>query len=201
MATLLLSLLLGYLLGAIPSAAIVARWQGRQIFEVGSGNMGALNTARHLGVGWGLLVLALDIGKGALASCLAALLTADSSWSLAASYAAGVGAVAGHAWSVFVGFRGGKALATAFGVALMLIPLGGLAALVLGTTLLLLLRRSSLATVITALLYPPTVLAVSFHTGATPETTLAAVLSASLMAAVVIIKQLPSLRRTAPPRL
>ncbi|MBS3933235.1 MAG: glycerol-3-phosphate acyltransferase [Truepera sp.] len=200
MATLLLSLLLGYLLGAIPSAAIVARWQGRQIFEVGSGNMGAINTARHLGVGWGLLVLAVDIGKGALATYLAALLTADSPWSLAASYAAGVGAVAGHAWSVFVGFRGGKALATAFGVALILMPLGGLAALVLGTALLLLLRRSSLATVITALLYPLLIWAVS-STGATPETTLTAVLSTSLITAVVIIKQLPSLRRTAPHRL
>jgi glycerol-3-phosphate acyltransferase PlsY len=199
MATLLLSLLLGYLLGAVPSAAIVARRQGRQIFEVGSGNMGAINTARHLGVGWGLLVLAVDIGKGALATYLAALLTADSPWSLAASYAAGVGAVAGHAWSVFVGFRGGKSLATAFGVALTLIPLGGLAALVVGTALLLLLRRSSLATVITALLYPLLIWAVS-ATGATPEATLTAVLSASFMAAVVIIKQLPSLRRTAPTR-
>ncbi|MBS3966745.1 MAG: glycerol-3-phosphate acyltransferase [Truepera sp.] len=197
MVTLLLSLLLGYLLGAVPSAAIVAHWQGRQIFEVGSGNMGATNTARHLGVGWGLLVLAVDIGKGALATYLAALLTADSPWSLAASYAAGVGAVAGHAWSVFVGFRGGKALATAFGVALVLMPLGGLAALAVGAALLLLLRRSSLATVITALLYPLLTWAVSLHTGATVEATLAA----SLMATVVIIKQLPSLRRTAPTRL
>lgn len=200
MATLLLSLLLGYLLGAVPSAAIVARRQGRQIFEVGSGNMGAINTARHLGIGWGLLVLAVDIGKGALATYLAALLTADSPWSLAASYAAGVGAVAGHAWSVFVGFRGGKSLATAFGVALTLIPLGGLAALVVGTALLLLLRRSSLATVITALLYPLLIWAVS-ATGATPETALTAVLSAGFVAAVVIIKQLPSLRRTVPTRL
>lgn len=195
MATLLLSLLLGYLLGAIPSAAIAARLKGRQIFEIGSGNMGAINTARYLGVGWGLLVLAADIGKGALAT----LLTADSC-SFAASYAAGVGAVSGHAWSVFVGFRGGKALATAFGVALMLIPLGGLAALVLGTALLLLLRRSNLATVITALLYPPIVWALSLYAGATPEATLATVLSASLIAAIVIIKQLPSLRRTAPHR-
>jgi hypothetical protein len=68
-----------------------------------------------------------------------------------------------------------------------------------GTALLLLLRRSNLATVITALLYPLLIWAVS-ATGATPEATLTAVLSASLMAAVVIIKQLPSLRRIAPHR-
>jgi glycerol-3-phosphate acyltransferase PlsY len=191
----LLSVLLGYVLGAIPSAALAARLKGRQIFEVGSGNMGAMNTARNLGLALGIAVLIVDIGKGALASYLAML----APWPMAAGYAAGVGAVVGHAWSIFVGFRGGKALATAFGVSLPLYPLGGLAALALLLTLIVLLRRHNLAATVTAALYPLIVWLVSLGTGAAPGAVLAATLSAALMAAVVIIKHLPALRRPEQP--
>ncbi len=141
--------LLGYLIGGLPSAALVARLKGKRIFEVGSGNMGAMNTARNLGWGLGVLVLIMDVAKGAAAGALGLALGGEM-----AGVVAGCGAVAGHAWSPFVGFRGGKALSTALGVALPVYPLVGLGGLVLLVTFMLLFRRTPLAPVFAIALYP-----------------------------------------------
>src|SRR5690606_17201736 len=70
----LVALAAGYLLGALPTAYLVAKARGVNVFAVGSGSMGAMNTARNLGVGAGLLVLAVDVGKGALATYLGTLM-------------------------------------------------------------------------------------------------------------------------------
>lgn len=149
---------IGYLLGGFPSAALAARLRGRRIFEVGSGNMGAMNTARNLGFGWGLAVLASDIAKGSLAALaglgMGAAVGAPVEAGTALALVAGVGAVAGHAWSPYVGFRGGKALATAFGVTLPVAPAAGLAGLALIVALVLMLRRATLATMLTLIPYP-----------------------------------------------
>ena len=120
------SLLLGYLVGSLPSAALAARFRRQDIFKVGSSSMGAMNTARHLGWGLGVLVLVLDLGKGALASGVGLWLGALGGEPLLASLAAGIGAIVGHLWSVWVGFRGGKGLSTTLGVTLPVYPLGGL---------------------------------------------------------------------------
>lgn len=212
------ALALGYFIGSFPSAALVARMMGRNIFEVGSGNMGAMNTARHLGWLPGVAVLALDIGKGALAVSLTAVLaqvavgTADtvaptgdptvavgSAAVLAAMpLAAGVGAVSGHAWSVFTGFRGGKALATALGVALPVYPLGGLYAVLLMIALMLLTRRTTLSALITMTAYPAVVGAALHRAGVDTEQIFAVVTSVVLISAIVIYKHLrtETLRRT-----
>ena len=145
--------LLGYLVGGLPSAALVARVKGKRIFEVGSGNMGAMNTARNLGWGLGVLVLVMDLVKGAAAALLGLALGGEAA-GLTAGVAAGCGAVAGHAWSPFVSFRGGKALSTALGVALPTYPLVGLGGLVLLVTFMLLFRRTPLAPVFAIALYP-----------------------------------------------
>lgn len=148
----------GYLLGGFPTAALIARSRGRRIFEVGSGNMGAMNTARNLGFGMGLVVLAIDIAKGALAAWvglgMGGVLGTGSGTGTVLALTAGVGAVVGHAWSPYVGLRGGKALATAFGVTLPVAPWAGLATLTLLVALVLILRRATLATMITLVLYP-----------------------------------------------
>lgn len=155
---LLVALAVGYLLGGFPTAALVARVRGRRIFDVGSGNMGAMNTARNLGFALGLVVLVVDIAKGALAAWLGfamgAVLGAGDGVRLALALTAGVAAVAGHAWSPFVGFRGGKALATAFGAALPVSPWGALAGLACIVGLVLLLRRAGPATMLTMVAYP-----------------------------------------------
>ncbi len=174
MLTLFAALAAGYVLGAIPTAALAARIKGRRIFDVGSGNMGAMNTGRNLGWGLGVFVLLVDVGKGALATVLgqaiARVAEVPPGAALGVALAAGAGAVAGHAWSVYVGFRGGKGLATLFGASLPLYPWGGVAGIVLVLSLLLLTRRWVLATVVTLALYPLVVALVALRTGATLDT-------------------------------
>ena len=149
-----LSLLAGYLVGSLPSAALVARLKRQNIFEVGSSSMGAMNTARNLGWALGSLVLLLDLGKGALASSIGLGLGALGGDPLVTPLVAGVGAIVGHLWSVWVGFRGGKGLATTLGVTLPVYPLGGLYGLAALLVFIAISRRVTLATFLTALVYP-----------------------------------------------
>jgi acyl phosphate:glycerol-3-phosphate acyltransferase len=148
-----LALILGYLVGSFPSAYLIARLKKRDIFTVGSGNMGAMNTARNLGMGLGVIVLLLDITKGALASYLGLLLTPAPADSLLPAFSAGLGAVLGHAWSLYLGFRGGKALATAFGVALPLYPLTALTSLIVLVLLIALFKRVALSSVLVTFIH------------------------------------------------
>jgi len=114
-----------YLLGSIPTAYLIARTKGVNIFEVGSGNMGATNVMRALGFGWGILVWACDSFKGIIAIFLATLLLPDNV-ATATAIAATV-AVIGHNWSLFAllftgTLRGGKGAAIWFGTMLVMAP-------------------------------------------------------------------------------
>ncbi len=194
MLTLAAALAVGYLLGAIPSAALAARLRGRRIFEVGSGNMGAMNTARNLGFGLGVAVFLADVGKGAAATA-AALAMADvvgltDGQRLTAALVAGVGAVVGHGWSVFAGWRGGKALATIFGASLPLYPWGGLAGLALIVALTLLTRRATVAAIVTLVAYPWLVGLTALRTGAPLETVFALFTGVVPLALVSLVKHL-----------
>jgi glycerol-3-phosphate acyltransferase PlsY len=190
---------LGYLIGSLPSAVWLARLKGKAIFDVGSRSMGAMNTARNVGWTVGVLVLVIDTGKGALAASLAQHMASLGGLSglsvLALPLAAGVGAVAGHAWSIFVGFKGGKALATSFGVALPVYPLAALYTLILLVGLILLLRRVVLASVVTALSYPFVVAATLWRQGHSQDTIFAILTSVIVIATIVLIKHLPNLRQ------
>ncbi len=178
------SLAAGYLIGSVPSAALVARFKRQDIFAVGSSSMGAMNTARNLGWALGALVLLLDLGKGALASFVGLQLGAFAGDPLYTALVAGVGAVLGHLWSVWVGFRGGKGLATTLGVALPVYPLGGLYGLVTLLVLIALSRRVTFSTFVTALVYPLCVyLGVASTTNRTTVT-----LGATLIALLVALK-------------
>ncbi|MEJ2287544.1 MAG: glycerol-3-phosphate acyltransferase [Deinococcales bacterium] len=196
------ALVAGYLLGSLPFAAWIARLRGAVIFEVGSGNMGAMNTARNLGLGLGALVLALDAAKGALATAVGLALAGFAApptgvaAALTAPLAAGLGAILGHAFSLYAGFRGGKGLATALGVALPLYPLGGAA----GTALLIVLtlamrRRSGVAAVITVVLYPGLVALVLLLRGEDAARALAIAIGVTSMAVVVLYKHYAAYRR------
>ncbi len=102
-----------YLLGSIPTAYIIGRLRKKtDIREVGSRNMGAMNTFYEVGFIWGIIVLAVDIGKGTASMAIASALNVPEPVYLAA----GIVAVLGHAFPVFLGFRGGKGGATAIGV-------------------------------------------------------------------------------------
>jgi len=116
-----LILILAYLLGAIPTGYWLGlRWKGVDVRKQGSGNLGATNVFRVLGKGPGIVTLVVDILKGYIPVALAQHAAgADSLWAIAA----GALAILGHTTSPFVGFRGGKGVATSAGVFAALLPL------------------------------------------------------------------------------
>lgn len=124
----LLVMLLAYLFGSIPAGAWVARYYGVDIQKVGSGNTGATNIQRTLGNWPAALVAAFDVFKGGIAVLVARIAGIDGPLLGGVALAA----VLGHNYSVFLGFRGGKGVATGFGtllfldavVALCLLPIG-----------------------------------------------------------------------------
>lgn len=156
MFTIFIFIALGYLLGSFPSAAVLAKLFRKDIFTTGSGNMGSMNTLRNVGVLPGVLVLVLDIGKGALATFLALWLTtlAYGEPNLIAALAALIGAVLGHAYSIYVRFKGGKALAVTFGTTLPLFPTVGVYALLLLVAMILITKRVELSSVLTVIAIP-----------------------------------------------
>ena len=114
-----LAIIIGYILGSIPFAYIIARLKkGVDIREVGGGNVGALNTYREIGPVYGLGVLAADILKGVLAVYVAKWLDIPLTWVCVAGFAA----VVGHNWPVFIRFKGGMGAATVIGVLVALTP-------------------------------------------------------------------------------
>jgi glycerol-3-phosphate acyltransferase PlsY len=118
--------LIAYLVGSIPFGVVLARLAGGvDIRKVGSGNIGATNVARVLGAKFGLMVLVLDCLKGALPTALLPVLLAPSSGegSVHLAVVSGVAAIVGHMFPCWIGFRGGKGVATALGVAIVLAPI------------------------------------------------------------------------------
>lgn len=175
MTELLPLLLLAYLLGSLPFSAWIARSQGVDLREVGSGNVGATNVLRALGPRWGALALALDAGKGALAIWLGAS-RGLADWSL---LAVGFAAILGHVFSFLLGFRGGKGVATSLGVFLALEPLGGLIALAVFAATVALTRWVSLGSLLGGLTLVGVLVV---RKGPTAPTTLFALLAWVLLA-------------------
>ena len=128
---LFLALLLGYLLGSIPIAALVTRRHQLDIFSIGSGQPGAANVFLNVGRRSGVLVSAGDAAKGALSVIVASRLGVEEGWVLLPTAAA----IAGHWRSIFTRFRGGDGLATLLGATIALLPLHGTFAVVIGIAL------------------------------------------------------------------
>ncbi|MGD8396714.1 MAG: glycerol-3-phosphate 1-O-acyltransferase PlsY [Candidatus Eiseniibacteriota bacterium] len=139
-----------FLCGSVPSALLVARRHGVDLRRVGSGNPGATNVYRTLGPRWGLLVLAADIGKGVLAVVLMRVAGAPPGWWLVAAAAA----ILGHIVSPFMGFRGGKGVATGGGAVLALAPGSGLVVLAVFAVTLAATRMVSAGSMLAALALP-----------------------------------------------
>ena len=113
-----LLIIAGFLAGSVPFGVIVAKQRGVDIRAQGSGNIGATNVARVLGLADGLLVLLLDAGKGGLITLVAMRVDGDP-WVIAAT---GFASVLGHCFSPFLGWKGGKGVATALGVFVVTAP-------------------------------------------------------------------------------
>ena len=126
----ILSVIIGYLLGSIPTAYIVSRIrEGIDIRNVGSGNMGGANVMREIGTHEGVFVGLFDIAKGAGAILIARALNISELW----VFGAGFAALVGHNFPVFAGFRGGRGSTTVIGIFLVLAPLSMLVTLVIIT--------------------------------------------------------------------
>jgi len=129
---LILIILLSYLAGSIPTAVIISKkFFGFDIREKGSGNMGSTNAFRLLGWKWGLTVQIVDILKGVFAVVVIANLLGDGISFLSidffhdktiVQFIAGMAAVCGHIWSMFVGFKGGKGINTTMGMLISIAP-------------------------------------------------------------------------------
>ena len=119
--------LLAYLLGSVPFGLLVARARGVDIRAVGSRNIGATNVFRCVGKPWGILTFVLDFLKGlvgaSLIPCLASRLIAEEGTSAPTlALVGGAAAVIGHTWPIFAGFKGGKGVATGFGMLVAITP-------------------------------------------------------------------------------
>jgi glycerol-3-phosphate acyltransferase PlsY len=122
----MLSIIVGYLLGSIPTAYIVSRLRkGIDIRNIGSRNMGGANVMREIGAREGVFVGLIDIAKGAGAILVAQALNVSELW----VFGAGFAALVGHNFPVFAGFRGGRGSATIIGIFLVLAPKAILVAL------------------------------------------------------------------------
>jgi glycerol-3-phosphate acyltransferase PlsY len=138
-----------YLLGAVPSSYLAGRWaRGIDLREHGSGNLGATNTFRVLGARVAAPVMVFDVLKGFLPVAL--FPRWDGRTALAWTLAYGAAAILGHVFPVYMGFRGGKGVATATGVFLALAPVAVLPAIAVWLLVLAAARMVSLASITAA---------------------------------------------------
>lgn len=143
----------GYLIGSISFAQIFAKVRGVNLREVGSGNPGATNAGRAMGRRTGVIVALLDIAKGFIPAALAAWWFGDLF-----GVVAGGAAVLGHVTSPWLGFKGGKGVATAGGVVLALRPLWAIPVIVVFVIVYALTKRMGVASVAGAAMLIPSAL-------------------------------------------
>jgi len=172
----LLGILIAYLLGAIPFGYLLTRFvTGKDVRSEGSGNIGATNVMRSAGRAAGIATLVLDMAKGYAAVWIAGWLTDGSSgWMADAALAVMVG----HAFPIFLGFKGGKAVATFFGAFLCLTPIPALAAMIVFVITVTVTRYISAGSVLAAATFP---LAVWLIQHATLNEVIVAVIAAGIV--------------------
>ncbi len=189
---------LGYLLGSFPSGYVAGRTAGVDIRMHGSGNIGATNVLRVLGKRFGYPVFLVDFGKGVAAVLLAGHITTASGTDqraveLAATLA-GIFAVIGHSFPVWLKFRGGKGVATSIGVLFALLPVAGAVVCLVWLATFEIGRYVSLASVVAAVALPIAVAAMFFlHRLQTPVLVYCSV----GLAALIVIRHRSNLARLA----
>ena len=201
----LLLLAAGYLIGGIPFGLLIARAKGVDIFKVGSGNIGATNVGRVLGRRFFYFCFALDVIKGLVPTLGFGILTGaidsetrtagDLWWWLAAMIAP----VLGHMFSPYIGFRGGKGVATGLGSLAGVIPVltvPGLTGLGIYLAAVKVTRFVGVSSCLAALSLPATTAALWLTGVAIWQSAGPAVLVTALLAAVVVIKHRGNLTRT-----
>jgi len=166
----IVAFLLAYLAGSVPSAVWAGKlFRGIDVREHGSGNAGATNTVRVLGWKTGIPVLLFDLLKGWLAASLPVFLNAapaESDQMMILKIACGMAAIVGHVFPLFAGFRGGKGVATTFGVLFALNPWLTLTCAAIFLAVLLISGYVSLGSIIAVAMFPVLLVTV-FHTTST----------------------------------
>ena len=151
---LIVAVTLSYLLGSVSGSLLIGRLRGVDIRRAGSGNAGGTNAFRTQGWRFALGVVAIDVGKGALAAWLGMHVAAAAPAPLDTAHAQGAlcgfAAVVGHCWPLFFGFRGGKGAATAVGAVLVLAPVFVLPMIAVWALVLIATGYVGLATMIAA---------------------------------------------------
>lgn len=191
-------LIASYLIGAIPFGVLIGRLKGKDIRKQGSGNIGSTNAVRVLGKKLGLLSAFCDIFKGAVIILIVYLLEALNIWynpfvingdSLYALY--GLAAIIGHCFSIYLKFKGGKAVATSLGVLIVVMPLTAVAALI-GFAIVLYLTGyvslSSTAATLSAFLTAWLVYGLIYNV-------YFSCIVISLFALIIIVKHIPNYKR------
>jgi glycerol-3-phosphate acyltransferase PlsY len=153
------AVVVAYLLGSLPFAFLIARSAGKDLRTIGSGNIGATNLARAVGRKWGYFCFALDVLKGLVPVALVRVLVGASNTPVLLSLwlTVGIAAILGHVFPVYLRFKGGKGVATSFGVALGLWPyftLCALVALMVWVVVVRIWRYVSLASISAAVVFP-----------------------------------------------
>jgi glycerol-3-phosphate acyltransferase PlsY len=172
----LLAILIAYLLGAIPFGYLLTKFTtGKDVRSQGSGNIGATNVLRAAGRGAAIATLVLDIAKGFAAVWIAGMLTDQSpGWMADAALAV----MAGHAFPIFLGFKGGKAVATFVGAFLYLTPVPMLAALIVFVITVAVTGYISAGSILAAATFP---LGLWLIQHPTPNELIAAVIAAGIV--------------------
>lgn len=173
---------IGYVLGTFPTAVLVGRREGFDPTATGSGNPGASNAARVGGMRAGAAVLLGDAGKGIVAAGLGYLVDGRT-----LGWVAGAAAVAGHLWPVTRGFRGGKGVATAGGVAIVCAPVAAAVLAVLFAVLVKATGKAAIGSIVLAALLPFAVAALGQRA---PEVVLAAAIGV-----VVVVRHRSNISR------
>ena len=190
------SVLIGFLLGGIPSGLLVGRARGVDLRTAGSKNIGATNAFRVLGAPWGALVFVMDAAKGFAASLIPRIATGTSLGTvppdlLVPTLAAGIAAILGHVFSPWLGFKGGRGVATSLGVFLGILPKPTLLAFGLWIVLVAISRRVSVGSIGAAIAYP---FLVAWAAAGDPQRGVLIVVSA-VIALLILIRHLPNIRR------
>jgi glycerol-3-phosphate acyltransferase PlsY len=157
--TLTILIIAAYLLGSVPFGLLLAAAHGKDLRKAGSGNIGATNLSRALGKKWGYFCFALDVSKGLFPTLIAGRIIAGplNATKLLLWLLVGIAAILGHVFPVYLKFKGGKGVATSFGVALGLWPyftICALIAIITWVVVILTSRYVSLASIIASVTFP-----------------------------------------------
>lgn len=176
--------LFSFLFGSIPFGFLICKYSlGIDIRKVGSGNIGTTNVMRIAGPTLGIIVLILDTSKGLIPVLLARAFSFTPIWVVLA----GISAILGHIFSPFIGFRGGRGVATGLGVVIGIAPQIALFLFLIWAVVLLIFRYVSLASLTSAFFFP---LLMSFTNQPLPYLILSFVVSI-----LVIVRHKPNLER------